>query len=105
MLYVFLALAGWVGGGWAASFGGERGLYTQDQWPIPWPPCLVCGGLLGLIASVVLWALLPQIAADLPIGPHGWGELAAFGLVVGAAAGLALNVGHRLFRGKGPAAR
>ena len=107
MEYLFLALAGWVAGGWAVSFGSGAGLYPRPDggdggWPIPWPPCLVCGGLAGLISAVILYALLARIAADLPIGPIGpqlWTELAAFGFVAGGAAGLALNAFNRLRRG------
>jgi hypothetical protein len=100
MLYLFLALAGWVGGGWAVTFGTGTGGYPNpdDVGPWPWPPCLACGGLLGAAAAVILEAVLPRISANMA-GPEGWGELALFGLVVGAAAGLAYNVGSRALRG------
>ena len=61
--------------------------------------------MFGAILAVILWLVLPRIAADLTIGSQSWLDLAAFGLVVGGAGGLALNVGSRLFRGKAPAAR
>jgi hypothetical protein len=107
MLYVYLALAGWVGGGWAVTLGTGTGGYPNpdDTGPWPWPPCLACGGILGALAAVILEAVLPRVAANLAV-PEGWGELTLFGLVVGGAAGLAYNVGSRALRGKAaPAAR
>ena len=104
MLYAFLFLAGWVGGGWAVTLGTGSGGYPNPDEPYPWPPCLVCGGLLGGIGAVILEVVLPRVAANLE-GPQGWGELSLFGLVTGAAVGLAYNIANRAFRGKAPAAR
>jgi hypothetical protein len=106
MDYVFIALAGWVGGGWAVTLGTAPRGYPNDDgypWP-PWPPCIACGGLAGLIAAIIFLALLPRIAASSGVGQlhtsFGSIDQAVMGLVVGAAAGLAVRAGTALLRGR-----
>ena len=100
MEYVFLALAGWAGGSWAVTLGSApRGYPAPDDTdPWPWPPCLACGGLAGLLAAIIFVALIRYIAVDGLGGPKGWFEIAVVGLVVGAAAGSALGAVNRLSR-------
>ena len=63
-------------------------------WPRPGPDCIVCGGLLGSIAAVILEQMLRPVIVNPAFGDRALFDLAAGFAVASAVRGIVSLVGR-----------